>query len=55
VQQRGQYLYVRLQGYKDPELQAAAAQACQRVNQAQVDLPSGHRLRMEMAPKILTC
>lgn len=49
VRQRGPYLLVCLQGYRDPELQAAAAQACRRVNQAQVALPSGQRLRMEMA------
>jgi hypothetical protein len=34
VRQRRQDLLVRLQGYRDPELQAAAAQACRRVNQA---------------------
>ena len=55
VRQRGQDLLVRLQGYQDPELQAAAAQACRRVNQAQVALPSGHRLRIEVADKILNC
>jgi phosphopantetheine adenylyltransferase len=55
VRQRRQDLLVRLQGYRDPELQAAAAQACRRVNQAQVALPSGHRLRMEVADKILSC
>jgi hypothetical protein len=55
VRQRGQDLLVRLQGYRNPELQAAAAQACRQVNQAQVALPSGHRLRMEVADKILSC
>jgi hypothetical protein len=55
VRQRGQDLLVRLQGYRNPELQAAAAQACRQVNQAQVALPSGHRLRMEVAEKILSC
>jgi hypothetical protein len=55
VQRRGRYLQVRLLGYRDPELQAATAQACQRVNQAQVDLPNGHRLRMTVADKVLSC
>ena len=55
VQQQGEYLHVRLLGYDDPELQTAAAQACQRVNQAQVDLASGHRLRMTVVDKILSC
>ena len=55
VRQRGQDLLVRLQGYRNPELQAAAAQACRQVNQAQVALPSGHRLRMEVAEKIPSC
>jgi len=55
VRRWGQYLHVRLQGYSDPEVQTAVAQACQRVNQAQVELPSGHRLRMEVAAKILDC
>jgi hypothetical protein len=55
VRRQGQYLRVWLQGYKDPELQAVAAQACQRVNQAQVVLPGGYRLRMEVAGKILSC
>jgi hypothetical protein len=53
IRRQGQYLHVLLQGYGDPEVQAAVAQACQRVNQAQVELPSGHRLRMEVAAKIL--
>ncbi len=53
VRRQGQYLHVRLQGYGDPEVQAAVAQACRLVNQAQVELPSGHRLHMEVAAKIL--
>jgi phosphopantetheine adenylyltransferase len=53
VRRQGQYLHVLLQGYSDPEVQAAVAQACQRVNQAQVELPSGHRLRIEVAVQIL--
>jgi len=55
VRRRGWYLHVLLQGYSDPEVQAAVAQACQWVNQAQVRLPSGHRLHMEVAAKILDC
>lgn len=55
VRRQGQYLHVLLQGYGDPEVQSAIAQACQRVNQAQVELPSGHRLRMKVAAKILDC
>lgn len=55
VRRQGQYLHVLLQGYSDPEVQAAVAQACQQVNQAQVELPSGYRLRMEVAAKILDC
>jgi hypothetical protein len=55
VRRQDQYLFVRLQGYGDPRLQAATAQACRRVNQAQIALPSGHRLRMEVADKILSC
>jgi hypothetical protein len=55
VQRQGQCLHVLLQGYGDPEVQAAVAQACQRVSQAQVELPSGYRLRMEVATKILDC
>ena len=53
VQRQGQYLHVLLQGYDDPETRSAVAQACQRVNQAQIKLISGHRLRMEVAAKIL--
>jgi hypothetical protein len=53
VQRQGQYLHVLLQGYGDPEMQVAVAQACQRVNQAQIQLISGHRLRMEVAAEIL--
>jgi hypothetical protein len=55
VWRQGQYLRVRLQGYSDPEVQAAVTQACQRVNQAQIELPGGHRLHMEVAAKILDC
>jgi uncharacterized protein YqiB (DUF1249 family) len=55
VQRRGPYLRVRLLGYRDSALQAAAVQACQRVNQAQVNLPNGHRLRMTVADKVLSC
>jgi hypothetical protein len=53
VRRQGQYLHVLLQGYNDPEVQAAVAQACQRVNQAQVELSGRHWLRMEVAVKIL--
>jgi hypothetical protein len=53
VRRQGQYLHVLLQGYGDPEVQAAVTQACQRVNQAQIKLVSGHRLRMEVAAEIL--
>jgi len=53
VRRQGHYLHVLLQGYGDPEMQSAVAQACQRVNQAQVELLSGHRLRMEVAAQIL--
>jgi len=53
VRRQGQYLHVLLQGYDNPDIQAAVAQACQRVNQAQIELTSGHRLRMEVAPKSL--
>jgi transposase len=53
VQRRGSCLQVQLQDYRDPEVQAAVLQACQRVNQAQVQLPSGHRLHMEVGTKIL--
>jgi hypothetical protein len=55
VRRQGQYLHVLLQGYRDPEMQAAVAQACQRVNQAQVELPGECRLRMDVAAKILDC
>jgi hypothetical protein len=55
VQRRGPYLQVRLLAYRDSELQAAAVQACQRVNRAQVDLPNGRRLRMTVADKVLSC
>jgi len=53
VRRQGRHLHVQLQGYTDPELQAAVALACQRVNPAQVELPSGHQLHMEVAAKIL--
>jgi hypothetical protein len=53
IQRRGSSLHVQLQGYRDPEVQAAVTQACQRVNQVQVQLPSGLRLHMEVATKIL--
>lgn len=53
VRRQGQYLHVLLQGYGDPEVQAAVTQACQRVNQAQIKLISGHRLHMEVAAEIL--
>lgn len=55
VRRQGRYLYVQLQSYSDPELQAAVALACQRVNQAQVELASGHQLHMEVAAEILDC
>lgn len=53
IQRRGPLLHVQLQGYRDPDAQAAVVQACQQVNQAQVELPSGYRLHMEVAAKIL--
>jgi transposase len=53
VQRQGPFLYVQLQGYRDPEVQVTVAQACRRVNQAQIELPSGHRLQMEVAAEIL--
>jgi len=52
VRRQGQYLHVLLQGYGDPEVQAAVTQACSRVNQAKIKLVSGHRLRMEVAAEI---
>jgi hypothetical protein len=55
VRRQGQYLHVLLQGYGDPDVQAAVVQACQRVNQAQIELVNGHRLRMQAAAKILDC
>jgi len=51
IRRQGQYLHVLLQGYSDPELQAAVVQACQRVNQVQVELPSGHQLHVEVAAR----
>jgi hypothetical protein len=53
VRRHGRSLHVLLQGYGDPDLQAAVALACQRVNEAQVELVSGHRLRMEVASEVL--
>ena len=53
VRRKGQYLHVLLQGYGDPKLQAAVAQACQRVNRARIKLICGHWLRMEVATEIL--
>jgi hypothetical protein len=53
MRRQGQYLHVLLQGYGDPKVQAAVTQACRRVNQAQIKLVSGHRLRMEAAAEIL--
>lgn len=53
VWREGQELHVLLQGYRDPDVQSAVGQACQRVNQAQIKLVSGQRLRMEVSAKIL--
>ena len=53
VRQQGRSLHVQLQGYADSELQATVALACQRVNEAQVELVSGHRLRMDVAAGVL--
>ena len=53
IRRQGQYLRVQLLGYDDADMQAAVAQACQRVNQAQIELVSGHRLHMEVMSKIL--
>jgi len=55
VRREGRYLRVQLQGYRDAEVQAAVVQACQRVNQARIQLPGGRRLHMEVAPKVLNC
>jgi hypothetical protein len=55
IRRQGQCLYVLLQGYGDPEVQAAVTQACQRINLAQIELVSGDHLRMEVATKILDC
>lgn len=49
IRRQGSYLHVQLQGYEDPNLQSAVAQACQRVNQAQVQLLSGHLLCMAVS------
>lgn len=53
VRHEGQRLHVLLQGYGDPELQAAVEQACRRVNEAGVTLPSGHLLHIEVAAQVL--
>jgi DNA repair exonuclease SbcCD ATPase subunit len=53
VRRQGQYLHVLLQGYDNADIQAAVAQACQHVNQAQIELLSGHRLRIEVASETL--
>jgi flagellar biosynthesis GTPase FlhF len=53
IQRRNSSLQVQLQGYRDPKVQAAVVQACHFVNQAQVQLPSGHRLHMEVRTKII--
>jgi len=53
VWREGQDVHVLLQGYRDPDVQSAVAQACQRVNQAQIELVSGRRLRMEVSAKVL--
>ena len=53
IRREGQDLLVLLHGYDDPTIQSAVAQACQQVNQAQVKLVTGHRLRMEVAAEIL--
>jgi hypothetical protein len=51
----GDRLQVLLQGYSDSEVQAAVEQACRRVNEAQITLPSGQRLHMTVAANILRC
>jgi hypothetical protein len=53
VQREGQDLHVVLQGYRDPDMQSSVVQACQQVNQAQIKLVTGQRLRMEVSAKIL--
>jgi len=55
VRREGQDLHVLLQGYRDPDVQLAVVHACQRVNQAQIKLVSGQRLRMAVAVKVLDC
>ncbi|MBU0492154.1 MAG: hypothetical protein KKB13_09930, partial [Chloroflexi bacterium] len=55
VRREGRYLRVLLQGYRDAEVQAAVVQACQRVNQARIQLPGGRRLHLEVSPKVLNC
>lgn len=52
VRQQGQHLHVLLQCYDDSDLQTAVAQACQRVNQAQITLVSGHRLHMAVTGEV---
>ena len=53
VWQEGRDLCVLLQGYRNADVQSAVALACQRVNQAQIQLVSGQRLCMDVASKIL--
>jgi hypothetical protein len=53
VHREGTELHVQLQGYADPELQAAVAKACERVTSARIELPSGHHLCMEVASERL--
>lgn len=53
VWQEGRDLCVLLQGYRNADAQSAVALACQRVKQAQIQLVSGQRLRMDVAAKIL--
>lgn len=55
VRRRGRTLHLQLQGYPDAAVQAAMVQACQRVNQARIELPGGYRLQMEVSAKILRC
>ena len=55
LRRQGQYLHVLLQGYAEPKVQAAVAQACRRINQAQIKLLDGQRLRIDVATKILDC
>lgn len=55
VRRRGKYLHLLLQGYGDTRVQAAVAQACQRINQARIQLTSRHQLRMTVAVNVLHC